>query len=216
MDYQGNYFPKDKDENESKTYRTIKGIIKWTMYGISFIIYALIFYILIANRDSDILERNFIKDVVVNDFNAEDTVLYQINTRVFMNDDGSLQTINVNYSDEFNLLEIGIKYNARKLTNGAHTDALDYILYDNEGNKYSLVNIVQDSSRRYGFARICFSDIEIDLDSNDLRYDSEKPDKPRSNVTYYLDVVRKTDNSKLFSFEIYNNKTTFTKTEYTE
>ncbi len=214
MDYQGNYFPKDKDENESKTYKTIKGIVKWTMYGISFIIYALIFYILIANRDSDILEKNFMKDVVDKDLNNENTVLYQINTRIFMNDDGSLQTMNVNYSKEYKLLEIGIKYNAKKLTDGAHADALDYILYDSEGKQYSLVNIVQDSSSRYGFARICFSEVDIDLDSNDLRYDSEKPDKPRTGITYFLDVVRKSDNNKLFSFEIYNNKTTFSKTEY--
>ena len=216
MDYQGNYFPKDKDENESKTYKTVKGIVKWTMYGISFVIYALIFYILIVNRDSDILEKNFIKDVVGTDINTETSVLYQINTRVFMNDDGALQTVNVNYSDEYNIPEVGIKYNARKLTDGYNENSLDYVLYDSEGKSYPLVNVVEDHSRRYGFSRLCFSEIDIDLDSNDLRYDTEKPDKPRTGITYYLDVVRKSDNSKLFTFEIYINKTTFSKTEYND
>lgn len=214
MDYQGNYFPKDRDENESKTYKTIKGIIKWTMYGISFIIYALIFYILIVNRDSDILEKNHIKSVIGDHINTDTSTLYQINTRIFMNDDGSLQTINVNYSDEYEFLEIGIKYNARKLTDGYSKDSLSYILYDSEGNVYPLVKIVEDHSRRYGFSRLCFSNVNFDLDSNDLRYDVEKPEGNRTGISYYLDIVRKSDNNKLFTFEIYNNATTFSKTEY--
>lgn len=225
MDYQGNYFPEEQDENESKIYRTVKNIFKWTMYGISFVIYAFIIYMMIVNRDSKILKRNYMLDETIN---TDQVLLYRINTRVFMNDDGSMQTYNVDYSPEHKLIEIGLKYNARKLTDNERGDCLTYVLSDKNGNTYELVNTITDSSGRYGFSRLTFKSIEIDLDSNDLRYNqflkasvrpaiqTSKDEFVRSEDEIYLSVYRKSDNELLHKFTIYDNSVTFNKTDYNE
>lgn len=225
MDYQGNYFPEEHDENESKIYRTVKNIFKWTMYGISFVIYAIIIYMMIANRDSKILKHNYMLDESVN---KDEVLLYRINTRVFMNDDGSMQTYNVDYSPEHELIEIGLKYNAKKLTDNARGECLEYVLSDNDGNTYELINTVTDSGGRYGFSRLTFRSIDIDLDSNDLRYSKylkasihpaiqvSEDAFTRSDNEIYLSVYRKSDNELLHKFTIYDNTVTFNKTDYND
>ena len=227
MDYQGNYFPEEHDENESKVYRTVKRFFKWTMYGISFIIYGIIIVLLFINRDSDILETNYFNALPnVSVENTDDIELYRINTQVFMNDLGSLQLYNVDYAPEYSIIEIGLKFNAKKLTNEQYGDCLKYILTDSNGIQYELVNIETDSGGRYGFSRVTFTGISIDLSSNDLRYhkalghaitspfvDSEKL-WSRNDTTYNLAIYRKSDNELLFDFLLYDNTTTFNITEY--
>ena len=58
MDYQGNYFPDDHDENESVIYRRVKKFFKKLMYGTSVLVYIFIFYMIFRNGDSKILEKN--------------------------------------------------------------------------------------------------------------------------------------------------------------
>lgn len=217
MDYQGNYFPEEKDENESKVYRIIKGIFKWTMYSLSFIVYAILFTVLFINRDSKILEKNYMASLpVMENVDTDSLELFRINTKVFMNEDGSMQLHNVDYSDEYGVMEIGVKFNAKKLTDNDRGDCLNYVLSDAKGNTYNLEKIVTDSGGRYGFARICFTGLDIDLDSNDLRYDAEHPTELRSNEVYTLTVTRKSDGKNIYVFTIYDNSVTFTRTDYEE
>ncbi len=224
MDYQGNYFDEERDENESKTYRIVKGIFKWTMYGISFIIYAIIIYMMIANRDSKILKRNYMLEDTET---SKDVVLYRINTSLFMNDDGSMQVYNVDYAPEEQLIEIGVKFNAKKLTDNERIDSLKYVLTDGNGKTYVLTNAVFDSGGRYGFSRVTFKDIEIDLGSNDLRYTpflnasfrpaiSDEASFERSNDEIYLEVYKKSDNQLLHKFKIYDNSVTYSKSDYND
>ncbi|MBO4501220.1 MAG: hypothetical protein J5760_03170, partial [Clostridia bacterium] len=169
MDYQGNYFPEDEDERSSVTYKRVKGFFKWTMYGISFVVYALLFYLIFVNRDRALLEKNYMH--LINgytDIDTSEVELLRINPREFMNDDGSLQVYNVDYAAGKGLIEMGIRFNANKLTEGDNGDVLDYVLEDSDGNVYKMVNKVTDSGGRYGFARICFEKLNIDLASNDL------------------------------------------------
>lgn len=227
MDYQGNYFPEEHDENESKIYRNVKRVFKWTMYGISFVIYAVLMYLLFVNRDSDILETNYMEEVLSeNEIDGDDIELYRINTRVFMNELGSLQIFNVDYAPEHGLIEIGVKFNAKKLTNEDYGDCLEYVLTDNTGRSYKLVNKVTDSGGRYGFSRLCYEGIEIDLKSNDLRYNEalNKAVSPalipeselwqRSNIEYSFAIYRKKDGELLYDFLLYDNSTVFNSTEY--
>ena len=215
MDYQGNYFPDEPDENQSKIYRIVKGTFKWIMYGISFVIYALIFVILFINRDSKVLEKNFLHTLSgYESIDTEGNYLYRINTKIFMNEDGSLQLHNVDYSEEFGVMEIGVKFNVKKLTDNLRENALEFVLSDKNGNRFPIVNCIEENRGRYGFNRIAFSGLNIDLDSNDLRYDSEHPTETRSNEEYTLSVYRKSDNALLYEFIIYDNTTTFSRTEY--
>lgn len=227
MDYQGNYFPEEHDENESKIYRTVKGIFKWTMYGISFLLYGVLFYILFINRDSKILERNYMAEISgYENAGNEETEFYGINTKDFMNYDGSIQLFNVNYSKDFGLIEIGVKFNADKVANYGISDSditvpkseraslLSFVLTDSSGKVYGLNHKVDDYGGRYGFTRITFSGVDIDLDSNNLRYDEEKPEKARTGVSYSLSVYRRSDGELINTFNIYDNSVTFQSAEY--
>jgi len=222
MDYQGNYFPDEHDENESKIYKTVKRIFKWTMYGISALVYIAIFYVLIANRDSNVLEKNFFNSIEgYEDIKYDEMQVYRINTRIWMNDDGSLQLHNIDYSEKCKLLEIGVKFNANKLTDGEYGDSLDFVLKDINGNTYQIVNIVTDSNGRYGFYRVCFGGIDFDLNSNDLRYDPQSAAGPKLIEKFSLTVLRKSDGKVIpvtleddlpvNEFIIYDNQTTFNK-----
>ena len=228
MDYQGNYFPDDIDERESKTYKVVKGIFKWTMYAISFVIYIIVFIILIMNRDSKILEKNYMTDISQLESVEEDSIkLYRIHCPTFMNDKGSLQIFNVDYADDYGIIEMGIKFNPKNLITESQQEYfnnevknmedydgfIEYRLTDSEGNEYPIVNKITDKHGRYGFARICFSGLDIDLDSNDLRYEKES-NVNRTNVTYHLTITRTVDNEELFVFNVYNNEITFSSTEY--
>ncbi len=213
MDYKGNYFPEEEDENASKTYRVVKGIFKWTMYGISFLLYALIFVLIFINRDSKILEKNYMADLdQLNEVDVEAIEMYELHTKVFMNEDGSIQVYDVNYAEDYGMLEIGVKFNAKKHTNGDRGNCLNYTLTDSDGKTYELVNSVFDEGGRYGFARICFSSLKIDLNSNDQRYEDKT--KPRTDTSYKLTVSRKNDGAILYEFNIYDNTTPFSSTDY--
>ncbi len=217
MDYQGNYFSEDHDENESKVYKVVKGTFKWTMYGLSFLVYAILFFVLIVNRDSDIIETNYLHEISGYEYiDTDKTELIRINTREFMNDDGSIQLHNIDYHEQESLIEIGVKFNANKHTSGEGENTIRCELYDSEGNRYELKNEVFDEGGRYGFMRVAFRGTNIDLDSNDLRYDEDSPTKTRTNVSYKLDIIRVSDNETLHTFEVYNNKTTFNKTDYND
>jgi hypothetical protein len=162
----------------------------------------------------------------MSEVNGNDIELYRINTRVFMNELGSLQLYSVDYAPEYGLIEIGVKFNAKKLTNEDYGDCLDYVLTDSLGNTYKLVNKVTDSGGRYGFSRLCFEGISFDFKSNDLKYneallhaatptltDASKLWK-RSNVTYSFAVYRKSDGELLYDFLLYDNSTVFNSTDY--
>ena len=227
MDYQGNYFPDDHDENESKIYRTVKRIFKWTMYGISLLIYIILFVVLIANKDSGILEKNYFTDIEeYKDVDKDEMSLYNIHTRIFMNDDGSLQLHDIDYSDKYCLLEIGVKFNAKKVTDGEYGDSLNFELKDEKGNIYPVINIVTDKNGRYGFYRVCFSGIDIDINSNDLYYDPQTNPEPKKIQKFTLIVSRKADGKiipvkiedgkSVDEFIIYDNKTTFSSIDYND
>ncbi len=229
MDYQGNYFPEEQDENESKIYRNVKRFFKWSMYGISFIIYAILMVILFANCDSDILETNYMTELPgMTEVNGDDIELYRINTRVFMNELGSLQLYSVDYAPEYGLIEIGVKFNAKKLTNDDYGDCLEYVLSDSNGNVYRLVNKVIDSGGRYGFSRVCFEGVNLDFKSNDLKYNEALTNTAtpafvdpsqlwkRSELKFNFAVYRKVDGELLYDFVLYDNSTVFNSTDYVD
>jgi len=188
MDYQGNYFPDDVDERESKIYRVIRKTFKYILYGLSAVVWVLIFVFIFVNRDSDIIEKNYMTEVAgFERLEPDEISLFRVNPREFMNEDGSIQVYNVDYAPDAGLLEMGIRFNARKLVaddggkayddaKDKNGDVLEYVLKDSDGNVYQLVNKRTDTGGRYGFARICFSGVAIDLDSNDLNVDRKLED----------------------------------------
>ena len=162
MDYQGNYFPEEHDERESKTYRTVKGIFKWTMYGLSFLVYAIIFFVIFSSCDSRIITRNYYGGYIENFDPAGETV-YRLNTEEFMNYDGSVQLSDIDYSDKYGFLEVGVKLNAKKQLGGNKDERFEAVLTDNLGNTFTLAGVQRDTNLRYSFARFSFSGVALDL-----------------------------------------------------
>ncbi len=242
MDYQGNYFPEDEDERSSVTYKRVKGVFKWAMYGISFVVYALLFYLIFVNRDRPLLEKNYMHAVdgyTDVDFSAAE--LLRINPREFMNEDGSLQVYNVDYAPEAGLLELGVRFNANKITGGDKGDVLEYRLEDSDGNVYKAVHKVTDSGGRDWCARVCFEGLKIDLSSNDLEIEKllsaqarEATKEDPRDYREYLEQLKSgyarasdrkytlkvyfasEDNEKqpIHEFIIYDNQAVFYKTDY--
>ncbi len=216
MDYQGNYFPEDRDERESKTYRIVKGIFKWTMYGISFLIYAVIFYVIFSNRDSKILEQMYFTPSVVQQAEeiGDEFDFFRINAADFMNYDGTVQLYHIFYAEDCQALEIGVKVNTDKLTNGDDA-GLYFVLTDSDGNIFQPTNIVTDSRGKYAFARVCFENVDLKLDLNDLRYNKEDhQNEKRENKIWYFAVKHKDVEQTIETLTIYKNNTVFTKADF--
>ncbi|MBQ0109114.1 MAG: hypothetical protein KBS44_02395 [Clostridiales bacterium] len=224
MDYQGFYFPEDHDEHESKIYRVVKGIFKCALYGISFLIYAVLLFMLAVNRDSIILTSNYMKDTAIMSGVDTDTVaMRHLYTKEYMNADedgtyiGSIQLFDVDHATDYGILELGVKYNVNKLTAGIKDDILEYSLIGPDGKEHQIVNRVFTSSPkggRYSFVRLCFSDVEIDYDSNGMVYDNVSQ---RTDNTYTLNVYDTNANGRgklLDSFIVYDNETNFETTKY--
>ena len=220
MDYQGDYFPEDRDERESNVYRIVKNVFKWSMYACSLVVWVLVIYFIIVNGDKDIVKENHITDISgYENLDTDKLLLYRVNPRVFMDEEASLQVYNVDYAPDFGLLEMGVRFNSTKLTDGDNGDVLRYVLSDSDGNVYEMINKITQKSGRNGYARICFSGVNIDLNSNDLKYAGENGE-PRTDTVYTLSVLFKPqdaeEETELYLFTIYNNNTVFYETDYNE
>ena len=227
MDYQGNYFKEEHDERESKTYRVVKGIFKWTMYAISFLIYGIIFYMIFANRDSKILKNMYFTDEAIQQAAEMGDAynVYQVNPKEFMNGNGTFQIYNVYYAEDSNLLEIGIKFNKKKLCEN-DASKMTVTLKDSEGNVYTPVNILKDEHGKYGFLRICYGNINLNLSQNDLKFkpDGEHKTGDRKDIKYtlqafspckyYNETKEKEEPEYKENFKIYDNSTVFTRTDF--
>ena len=229
MDYQGNYFKDDDiDENESKIHKTVRLIFKYILYGFSLIVWVLIIYFLIVNRDRDIVTENYMHELeTLQNVDTDKITLTRINPREFMNYDGSVQVYNVDYSDEFGLLELGVKYNVNKvgvqLSDGTFkTLEPEFVLTDSDGTRYNIAYTKNESGGRYAFYRICFEGICIDLESNDLKFEAAKeadPEFRRTSKAYYLYIYDKNDprgenREEIEKFLIYNNNAVVYPTDY--
>ena len=169
MDYKG-YDEEEELENPWNTEgtRRIKRIFKAIFYSISFVVYAVLFFIFFTSCEPGMFDKMFFTEKT-REFarqNPEAIQIYKIRPKDFMNYDGSIELAHIYYAKNTEELEVGVKYNLKKLTDGKVEGALVYILEDSDGNFYTTVSEVYDSNRRYGYARVTFSSVNIDLTQN--------------------------------------------------
>lgn len=170
MDYKGNYF-KDDDENgyphSSKTPKRIKLFFKIIMYSISLIVYVIIFFVIFSSCDPGMFD-----DMIFSERargiaeNSDSFNVYKLQPTDFMNSSGSVQLKNIYYADDADELEIGVMFNLKKITDGKVNNALVYVLTDSNGSVYNMVNIRTASNRKYGYARVCFDRVKLDIVEN--------------------------------------------------
>ncbi len=154
-----------RDERESKTFRLIKNILKWTVYGLSALVWILILAVVFSTRESKIYEQMMFTEATEKlAEQTEDYRVHQVYIKEFMNDSGDI-TLSSNtcyYAPETGELTVGVRYN-KKLTDSDTTDSIRYVLKDQDGNEYSAVVLDEDAIGRYGYARVCFTGLSLPL-----------------------------------------------------
>jgi hypothetical protein len=173
MDYKG-YNDIDEEELDpnnpwdTASVKRVKRIFKILFYSISFIIYAALFFVIFTSCDPGMFDKMFFTEKTrsMAQQSPDTFKVYKVQTKDFMNYDGSVELANIYYAKDSEELEVGVKFNLKKLTNGKIEDALIFILKDSNGNYYTTVNEVYDSNRKYGYARVTFSSVKLDLQQN--------------------------------------------------
>jgi hypothetical protein len=102
----------------------------------------------------------------------KDFVVYQINTKEFMDYYGKITLSDIMYAETAGELEIGIKYNSKitetESSNSVEPFSLVYKLYDNKGNEYEICNRINTEKGSYKYERVSFGGLKIDFTDNYL------------------------------------------------
>lgn len=154
-----------RDERESKTFRLLKNILKWTVYGLSALVWILILFTVFSTRESKIYEQMLFTEATEEHAKqTEEYRVHQVYIQDFMNDSGdiALSSNSCYYAPETGELTVGIRYN-KKLTGSDTTDSILYVLKDQDGNEYPAVIMDEDEIGRYGYARVCFTGLSLPL-----------------------------------------------------
>ncbi|HBL84036.1 MAG: hypothetical protein A2Y17_05640 [Clostridiales bacterium GWF2_38_85] len=230
MDYKGDYFPEEEDNIESykmTTAKAVKLFFKFLLYFIAIAIYGVIMFRFITSCDSSILEKVYFSDEAkaVYTENPDNFEVYYIRTVNYLNSDGTIQLKKIAYSPSINEFEIGIKFKDT-ITDG-NTDAVfKYTLADSNDNQYELVSRRSDNRFNYGYERVSFKGINLDLSLNIINnlnnsdemskfYDTtskDDVDNDPNNVRYTFSVYY--NDELIDSFEIYDNYTYIEELEY--
>lgn len=214
MDYKG-YDDEEELENPWNTEGTkrVKRIFKIILYSISFIVYAAVFFVIFSSCEPGMFDKMFFTEKTRQYArqNPDSIKVYKLQPKDFMNDDGSIELANIYYAKNTEELEVGVKFNFKKLTSGKVEGALVYILADSNGNFYTSVSEVYDSNRKYGYARVTFGSVKIDLTQNVYfkyteisDYASYKKAKSNLNLTASEGDENTQDNGVAYYLYIYN------------
>lgn len=222
-------YDEEHNENESKAYRIVRGCFKGVLYGASALVWILIFYTLFSTRESGILKHMYFSEATRNAAKQnQDLVIWQLHTQEFMSRDGSITLSNIWYCAETGELEIGIKYNQKLTESEEEGDLIRYCLTDQNGNEYPIVHVQTDEIGRYGYARVCFSGIWMDLKLPAYNGNGEAEPVDVPDVTLTLSLYRPSDGKPLSTyisqdrselvndarFTIFNQKTAYRTVEY--
>jgi|GEM_PF-1325761 len=158
-----------RDERESRTFRLIKNILKWSVYGLSALVWVLILITVFSTRDSKIYDRMMFTEATEQVAEqTDDYRVHQIYIADYMTDKENTKMValsasNCYYAAETGELSVGIKYN-KSLTGSDETDSIRYVLTDQDGNEYPAVVMDEDVIGRFGYARICFTGLSLPLE----------------------------------------------------
>ncbi|MBQ8325283.1 MAG: hypothetical protein IJX82_09060 [Clostridia bacterium] len=195
MSFSDQEFDEVRDERESKSFRVVKNTFKGILYGASALVWVLILAVLFTTREADLYtEMQFTDATQKVAEETEDYKVHQVIIMGFMNQQGSitLSSSTCFYAKETQELEIGVKYN-KKLTDNDTEDAIVYKLVDKNGKVYPVLQVKEDAIGRYGYARVCFGEIEIPT--------NEKGNLEFAGMELTLTLYRKSDGELLATYE---------------
>jgi hypothetical protein len=199
MSFNDQEFDEVRDDRESKSFRIVKRSFKILLYGASALVWILIFVVIFATRESDLLEDMIFTSETQKI--ANDTKDYQVDQIIvsdFQNDrSDKIIKISSNacyYSRETGELEMGIQYN-KQLTDSDTTDSIEFVLQDQDGNVYPVLQIEEDVIGRFGYVRVCFGGICIPTEKK-----NNKEVLNFQNIKLTLTLYRKSDGELLSTY----------------
>lgn len=237
MDIEGKYFPDEEDENQSKGWKKTKKVFKYLFYTVALLVYIIFFVRIFLSCDAELLEEIHLSDKAVQLYEQDKKSfeIYAINTKEFMNYDGTVQLKGNVYAKTANELEIGIKYNNKITKDSAGNTAdgyvLEYYLRDSKNNIYEVCNRVSETKNSYKYERVSFGGVELPLEQNDLNVsrdlsaeasgaviddvsdDDALYEDESGNIRYYL-VIKNPITNTTEELLIYDNSTTYRAIEY--
>lgn len=168
MDYKGNYFPDDDEQQEStvmppsKAGKAVKKAFKIALYAIAAFVYIILFWRIFTACDPDMYTHVYFSDKTAS---AEGVTVYRVQPPQFMGYYGRVQLDGNVYVGETNELELGVKVNLDGTEYG-DKDRLVYILRDSHGTEYGITAFHDELKGKYYYARVCFGDVKLALDDN--------------------------------------------------
>lgn len=170
MDF-NNYNGESEEElypHQSKTAKRIKFTFRYLLYGISALIWVGVFYMIFTSCDPGLTNKMVFSNKAreMAQKNPDFFTVYNLQPSDYMNYNGSIQIQNIYYAKDAKELELCVKFNMEKITNDKLNDALIFVLSDSDRNYYPAVNIMTDSNKKYGYARVSFGNVVLNLNDN--------------------------------------------------
>ena len=171
MSFDDNDFDEVRDERESKVFRLIKNILKWTVCGLSALVWILVLAVVFTTRESDIFEEMMFTEATEQVASSKDDYrVHQIYISDYMTDKENTKMVALSasqcyYAPETGELTVGIKYNKSLVDK----EGIRYVLTDAEGKEYDAVTLSEDAIGRFGYARVCFVGLTVPLEEKNDR-----------------------------------------------
>lgn len=213
MDYRGDYFPDDELLDLRWTSgKVVKAVFKSFIYFCAIAIYLVIFFRMYVSKEMKLVTQSILSDEAKQVYVADPKgfELYRVDSKYTSSDSGTVMLRRMIYAPDVNEFEIGVRYNSRRLTNDDLNEPLTYILKDNKGNVFEMANRVSDSRFEYGYERVCFKGVFIDVSDNvsyrepeSIDFSNILGDTDESQSTGIGGIFDQVDDSLTYTFEVY-------------
>ena len=210
MDYRGDYFPDDELLDLRWTSgKVVKAIFKSFIYFCAIAIYLVIFFRMYVSSELPLVKETVLSSEAQAIYKADpkDFELYRVDSKSTSSNSGGVMLRRMLYAPKVNEFEIGVRYNSKKLTGGDLNEPFHYVLKDNKGNVFEMVNRVSDSRFEYGYERVCFGGVVIDVSDNVAYRDPESKDLSNtfgeSDESVGSGIFDQVDDSLTYTFEVY-------------
>ena len=171
MSFDDNDFDEVQDERESKVFRIIKKTLKWTVAGLSALVWILILAVVFTTRESDLFDEMLFTEATKQAAESKDDYrVHQIYISDYMTDKENTKMVALSashcfYASETGEMTVGIKYNKSL----ADAEGIRYVLTDSDGKEYEAVILDEDEIGRFGYARVCFVGLSLPLEEKNER-----------------------------------------------
>lgn len=169
MDFKDDAYDEEVDLQSYKITpsKTAKLAFKSVFYFFVLVIYGLLMLRFFVSCDLGMVDKAHFSDKAREIYtNAPDSFeTYNIHTPITFNEQKSLNLKTIVYSPTVNELEIGVKFK-KTITGGSTEPLLEYELVDSDGNSYEIASRISDNRYDYGYERISFKGVKLDLDKN--------------------------------------------------